>query len=254
MYIAYLVPVRDASAIDPISLLTLPIAAALFAASAIGLQRRRRQSGLVGRPEHEQFILLVAARHRSILNLHADAASAPTRGRANLALRARQLPRRRRCSVDKVRVVIAAAAALGGGGRPLRLLPLHPDRERPSAPAPTTSTGAAVVGLDVCTALSPGPSGSASPAWGLAGAMLVALADAAPTLAHGLHAARLHRSSSSAGWARWPARSIGGDRRRPVRGPRRVPSWQPSAKSMFSFAAPRRGPRAAPAAAAGRRT
>jgi len=174
MYMAYLAFVT--LGIDPI-VAALPIAALLF---AIGYAMQRAIiNRFVGRPEHEQFILLVAVA-MIVLNLLLMGFGPDARP-VNLpyALDSYLVGP---LTVDKVRVVIAGlalavSAALFAFFRFTRAgIAIRACADN--------LTGAAVIGLDV-KRLYAWTFGIGLACVGLAGAMLVTVADVAPTLAHG---------------------------------------------------------------------
>ena len=174
MYMAYLAFVT--LGIDPI-VAALPIAATLF---AIGYVLQRAViNRFVGRPEHEQFILLVAVA-MIILNLQLMGFGPDARP-VNLpyALDSYLVGP---LIVDKIRIVISGvalgvAAALFAFFRFTRI-------GTAIRACADNLTGAAVVGLDV-KRLYAWTFGIGLACVGLAGAMLVTVADVAPTLAHG---------------------------------------------------------------------
>lgn len=174
MYGAYVLFL--AFGMDPL-LAVLPVSAALFALGY--LLQRQLISGFVARPEHEQFILLVGVALimvNGLLMVFGPDARHVALPYAYDALEVGTM------LVDKVRVYAAGAAlavalALFGFFRYTRT-------GTAIRACADNLTGAAVVGLDV-KRLYAWTFGLGLACVGLAGAMLVTVADVAPTLAHG---------------------------------------------------------------------
>lgn len=174
MYMAYLSFVT--LGVDPI-VAALPIAAMLF---CVGYAMQRAViNRFVGRPEHEQFILLVAIA-MIVLNLLLMGFGPDARP-VNLpyALDSYLVGP---LIVDKVRIIISGvallvSAALFGFFRFTRI-------GTAIRACADNLTGAAVVGLDV-KRLYAWTFGIGLACVGLAGAMMITVADVAPTLAHG---------------------------------------------------------------------
>lgn len=174
MYMAYLAFVT--LGVDPI-LAALPIAAMLF---CVGYAMQRAViNRFVGRPEHEQFILLVAIA-MIVLNLLLMAFGPDARP-VNLAYALDSYligP----LIVDKVRIVISGLALLVSAA----LFAFFRFTRIGTAirACADNLVGAAVVGLDV-KRLYAWTFGIGLACVGLSGAMMVTVADVAPTLAHG---------------------------------------------------------------------
>jgi branched-chain amino acid transport system permease protein len=174
MYMAYLAFVT--LGVDPI-LAALPIAAMLF---CVGYAMQRAViNRFVGRPEHEQFILLVAIA-MIVLNLLLMAFGPDARP-VNLpyALDSYLVGP---LIVDKVRIVISGLALLVSAA----LFAFFRFTRIGTAirACADNLVGAAVVGLDV-KRLYAWTFGIGLACVGLSGAMMVTVADVAPTLAHG---------------------------------------------------------------------